>query len=66
MLSISRPTNKPIPALADTELLAEWHYWNEKIKATTSWGVALAAANGFRKSCESQLNFRNIEIPKED
>lgn len=66
MLSVSRPTNKPIRDLTDTELLSEWAYWNEKIKAATSWGAALAAADAFRKSCETQLNRRNIEIPKED
>jgi len=52
--------------LTDDELLAEWHLWNDKIKNAKSWGAALAAANGFRHSCERQLRLRNIPIPTDE
>lgn len=63
MLSIERPINKPIRDLTNDELLSEWHYWNDKIKNAKGWGAALAAANGFRTSCEVQLKIRKIAIP---
>lgn len=65
MLSVSRPTNKPIRNLTDTELLSEWHYWNEPIKAAPSWGAALAVADAFLASCETQLKIRKFTIPGE-
>lgn len=49
--------------LSDEALRAEWHVWNNKIRAATSWGAALGAADGFRKGCEAQMRLRGIPIP---
>lgn len=50
---------------SDKGVLAEWRYWNDKIKAATGWGAALAAADEFRRCAESELRRRGLAVPSE-
>lgn len=49
--------------LSDTELLKEFHDWNNKIKTATRWGAALSVAYEFRRCTEIELLKRGIPIP---
>lgn len=54
---------KAIRDLTDEELVAEWKYWDEKIRSATGWGASLAAADEFRRQCESQIRLRGLMLP---
>ena len=55
---------QPISELSDEDLIAEWHHWNDEIKAATGWGAALAAADEFRRACEQQIEKRGLKTPE--
>lgn len=48
--------------LNDEALLAEWHVWNDKARATTDSWVAVTAT-GFRNGCEAEMHDRGISVP---
>jgi hypothetical protein len=48
--------------LTNEQLIAEWKDWDDRIRNTKSWGAALAAANGFRKECQREINKRGLVV----
>lgn len=50
--------DKPFREMTDSELHAEFEYWDKQIREATAWGAALAAADSFRSSCARELEQR--------
>lgn len=61
-MSYEPKPNTQIRDLSDNELLEEYKYWDNKIISATSWGASIAAANRFRKDCETQIKLRNLTL----
>lgn len=54
-------SGKPIGALTDDELIAEWREWDTKIANAKGWGAGLAAASGFRDECAREILKRGLD-----
>lgn len=58
--------DKAFRDMTDAELRAEHDKWDSKIRNSTGWGAAVAAADEFRRECRREAARRGLDVLSPD